>query len=164
MNIEEILREVASENFTDEQLKEIRNAANRELSKRSRVGKVYCDPHNPHRPRTLCFMDFDTMKEFRREYFKKHITNAQHEQYPHLNPTEPIVYTRAQYNSGVLRELNFGRPEDWVAEITINLDAKTFKEIRERYEVVRPRLIRYRKDGSKFNAAQDGYYIVKEKA
>lgn len=129
----------------------LRNEINRELYARKKAEEGYCDPKNPHRTRIFYFKDLTTMCTFCDEYEDRGYEMSRYYDNSKVAICLKDNEDRFVYNA---------EPDEWFGRITISLDMKTFKEIKEKYKVTH--FVKYEKrfNGTKVNIAPSDTYIL----
>lgn len=129
----------------------LRNEINRELYARKKAEEGCCDPKNPHRTRIFYFKDLTTMHAFCDKYRDKGYEMSRYYDNRKMSVCLKDDKDRFVYNT---------EPDDWFGRLTISLDMKTFKEIKEKYTVTH--FVKYEKrpNGTKVNMAPSDTYIL----
>lgn len=148
MNLEKFME--CSKNLTDEELKDIRNYINRELNRRSNVGKVYQDPRHPHRRRTFFFLDEKTMDRFIAKYFEKFGIDRWSSWWCHY------------CNDPNYRKIHRFEPDGCYGHVTAAITKEDVEDIASSFSIKKYIVTRKRMDGTKYNAAPDCSYIVEK--
>ena len=105
------------ESLTNDQLKELRGAINRQIAKNDRAEKVHIDPKNSCRERIFYFKTDKDLNKFIKEYGPKHITRD------------------GQYREMIIGMDYLKEKSYWYREVCIRFDADTWNEIKTKYKV-----------------------------